>query len=184
MTAIAPQAFARRSDSVRLGAVQQRVEVAGRERVAGADDVHRGHRDAGVLGQLAVATGDGAARTELDDGLDAEALGERGGLGRAAQQHRLVLARDDEIAALGQLAQHRRGLLLAPQAAARRLTSSDTRTPPARANWSALCTAARQLGESAGVMPVRCSQRAPAITSPAALTSAGSSREAAEPRRR
>ena len=64
------------------------------------------------------------------------------------------------------------------------MTSSETFTPPARAKSSALQTAVRQLSESAGVMPVMCSQRALAITSPAASTSAGASREAAEPRRR
>ena len=69
----------------------------------------------GVLCRLAVAAGDGAARAELDDDLDPETLGQRRGLGRAAQQHRLVLAGDHEIAALGELAQDRRGLLFAPQ---------------------------------------------------------------------
>ena len=85
---------------------------------------------------------------------------------------------------LGQLVQHGRRLALAPDRRRRRLTSSEMLTPPSRASWIAALTAARLQAESAGVMPVRCSQRAVAIASPAAATSLAASREAAEPRRR
>ena len=52
-----------------------------------------------------------------DDGLHAEALGQHRCVRLAAEERGLVLSGDHEVTALGQVAEHRRGLTVAPETA-------------------------------------------------------------------